>query len=119
MVITKKMNDNGILRMHNWGDFDNVREINRQSEITPFLEASNLEHPLKKNSTKENIGKVSFTSRKYFAEIYKCPGLGLFGIFNPPHVMHIFGRFIITTIKKVDIKFSSSETQANAWIKSQ
>lgn len=119
MAITIKMGDDGILRMHISGDMDNVQVKNLQREITPFLEASTPEHPLNVISTTGEIGKVSFASRKYFAEINKHPCMGLFSILNPPRVVRILGRFIIAATKRDNIKFFSDETEAIAWIKSQ
>ena len=119
MAITVTMENDGILRIKISGEMDKVQVDYLQDEIAPFLDAATDENPLNSIILPENIGKLSYYARRFFAEVIQNTKVGMLAIMDPPRAVRILGRFIFTATKSEKIRFFSNETEAVEWIKSK
>jgi hypothetical protein len=119
MAITVTMENDGILRIKISGEMGKVQVGYLQDEIAPFLDAATDENPLNSIILPENIGKLSYYARRFFAEAIQNTKVGMLAIMDPPRAVRILGRFIFKATRSEKIRFFTNETEAVEWIKSK
>jgi hypothetical protein len=118
MALYVTMENDGILRIRISGDMDKVQVDHLKNELSPFLDAATNENPLNSVIVPENIGKLSYYARRFFAEVNQDSRVGTLAIINPPRAVRILGKFIVKATKSDKFTFFSEEAEAVEWIKS-
>jgi hypothetical protein len=118
MALEVIMEDDGILRIKISGDMDKVAVDHLQREIKPFLEAATQESPLNNIIFPENIGKISYTARRFFTDLNLSSKFGKVAIVNPPRSVRVLGKFVLKATNRNNIGFFENEEQSISWIKS-
>ncbi len=116
MGIDIQMSKDGILRTEFSGDLDSsiVEQFRRQ--FTPFIEASTPESPLKSIVTFDQLGKISFRTRRYMTELNQDSRYGAVAYVQPPRKARILAQFIQKGSHRNNIQFFDSEQDAINWI---
>lgn len=112
MAITVEMGQDGFLRVTLDGEMDRISADIFMQELTPYMEAATVTHPLHMIIFAGSMGKLSPRIRRYFTEANRDERTGYVVIIEGTRRLRVLAQFISKAVKRENIFFVNSEKEA-------
>ena len=114
MAINVEMGQDGFLRITLDGEMDRIAADIFMQELSPYMEAATITHPLHMIVFAGTMGKLSPRIRRYFTEANRDERTGFVVIIKGTRRLRVLAQFIS---KSTNQKIYSSSTQKKRRLK--
>lgn len=116
MSFDVRMGRDGILRVTLSGDLDSALTERLRREMTPFVNASTPEQPLKQIVIFQSMDSISPALRKYLTSLHQDLRIGKTAYLHPPRHARVLAQFIHKASGRDSIVPFDQESDALTWL---